>query len=391
MRLLNILKKSIRYFFNFIVFFSMDYLIMKKSSGKENEDILIIRIDGIGDFFIWLNTIKYYKIIYPNRKLTLLCSNAVKSIAEELNFFDEIITIDREKFIRNYKYRYEELKKFSKKKYNLLLSPIYSRDFFSLDWLVKSIESKEKIGFLGDTVNIKSFLKKISNKWYTRLVSINLESSVELEKSYIFLNEISDLKIVPKINSILEFIKTDKKEINENYCILFLGSSDIRKNWGVSKFIEIAKKVPEDYKIVLAGGKSEIELGKTFFENYNDGRVINKIGKTSLLETLFLIRNSNFIIGNDSACIHMAVATKIKSICIFGGGQYGRFLPYSNSLFEDKKINPKIVNHKLDCYNCNWHCKYLKITNWPCISKIEVKDVEKALNEILYKEEIEVC
>ena len=71
MRLLNILKKSIRYFFNFIVFFSMDYLIMKKSSGKENEDILIIRIDGIGDFFIWLNTIKYYKIIYPNRKLTL--------------------------------------------------------------------------------------------------------------------------------------------------------------------------------------------------------------------------------------------------------------------------------------------------------------------------------
>ena len=184
---------------------------MKKSSGKENEDILIIRIDGIGDFFIWLNTIKYYKIIYPNRKLTLLCSNAVKSIAEELNFFDEIITIYREKFIRNYKYRYEELKKFSKKKYNLLLSPIYSRDFFSLDWLVKSIESKEKIGFLGDTVNIKSFLKKISNKWYTRLVSINLESSVELEKSYIFLNEISDLKIVPKINSILEFIKTDKK------------------------------------------------------------------------------------------------------------------------------------------------------------------------------------
>ena len=75
-----------------------------------------------------------------------------------------------------------------------------------------------------------------------------------------------------------------------------LGSSDIRKNWGISKFIEIAKKVPEDYKIVLAGGKSEIELGKTFFENYNDGRVINKIGKTSLLETLFLIRNSNFII-----------------------------------------------------------------------------------------------
>lgn len=392
MRLLNILKKSISYFSNFIIFFFIDCLLIKKNSSfKENEDILIVRIDGIGDFFIWLNTIKYYKIIYPNRRLTLLCSNAVKSIAKELNFFNKIKTIDREKFIKNYKYRYEELKKFSKKKYNLLLSPIYSRDFFSLDWLVKSIEAKEKIGFLGDTVNIKGVLKKISNKWYTRLILTNLENSVELEKNYIFLKEISNLRITPKINSILEFIKADKKEINEDYCVLFLGSSDVRKNWEISKFIEIAKKIPEDYKIVLAGGKSEINLGKVFLEYYNNDRVVNKIGETSLLETLFLIKNSKFIIGNDSACIHMAVATKVKSICIFGGGQYGRFLPYDENFFEDKRHNPKIVNHRLECYNCNWHCKYEKIIKWPCISKIKVENVEKALNEVLYEEEIKEC
>jgi glycosyl transferase family 9 len=392
LRLLNILKKSISYFSNFIIFFFIDCLLIKKNNSfKENEDILIVRIDGIGDFFIWLNTIKYYKIIYPNRRLTLLCSNAVKSIAEELKIFNEVITIDREKFIKNYKYRYQELKKISKKKYNLLLSPIYSRDFFSLDWLVKSIDAKEKIGFLGDTVNIKGFLKKISNKWYTKLISFNLDSSVELEKNYIFINEISNLKITPKINSILEFIKADKKEINEEYCVLFLGSSNSKRNWEISKFIEIAKKIPKDYKIVLAGGKSETELGKVFLENYNDKRVINKIGKASLLETLFLIKNSNFIIGNETSCIHMAVAAKVKSICILGGGHYGRFLPYAESLFEDKRYNPKIVNHKLECYNCNWHCKYLKITKWPCISKIEVKNVEKALNKILYEEEIEVC
>lgn len=392
MRLLNILKKSISYFSNFIIFFFIDCLLIKKNSSfKENEDILIVRIDGIGDFFIWLNTIKYYKIIYPNRRLTLLCSNAVKSIAEELKIFNEVITIDREKFIKNYKYRYQELEKISKKKYNLVLSPIYSRDFFSLDWLIKSIAAKEKIGFLGDTVNIKGFLKKISNKWYTKLISFNLDNSIELEKNYIFINEISNLKIAPQINSILNFIKTNKKEINEKYCILFLGSSDERKNWEISKFVEMAKKIPENYKIVLAGGKSEINLGKVFLKYYNNDRIINKIGKTSLLETLFLIKNSNFIIGNDSACIHMAVATEVKSICIFGGGQYGRFLPYDDSLFGKKRYNPKIVNYKLECYNCNWHCKYKKIINWPCISKIEVENVEKVLKEILYEEGIKEC
>lgn len=392
MSLLNILKKSISYFSNFIIFFFIDCLLIKKNNSfKENEDILIVRIDGIGDFFIWLNTIKYYKIIYANRRLTLLCSNAVKSIAEELKIFNEVITIDREKFIKNYKYRYQELEKISKKKYNLLLSPIYSRDFFSLDWLVKSIDAKQKIGFLGDTVNIKGFLKKISNKWYTKLISFNLDNSIELEKNYIFINEISNLKITPQINTILDFIKIYKKEINEKYCILFLGSSDIRKNWDVYKFIEVAKKIPKNYKIVLAGGKSENKLGEVFLENYKDNRVINKIGKTSLLETLFLIKNSSFIIGNDSACIHMAVTTEIKSICIFGGGQYGRFLPYDDSLFGNKRYNPKIVNYKLECYNCNWHCKYKKNINWPCISKIEVENVEKVLKEILYEEEIKEC
>ena len=87
----------------------------------------------------------------------------------------------------------------------------------------------------------------------------------------------------------------------------------------------------------------------------------------------------------------MAVATEVKSICIFGGGQYGRFLPYDDSLFGKKRYNPKIVNYKLECYNCNWHCKYKKIINWPCISKIEVENVEKVLKEILYEEGIKEC
>lgn len=378
-----ILKKIIEYFKNFIIFSIIDLLLLKEKK-RIKKDILIIRIDGIGDFFIWLNTLEYYKKIYWDRKFTLICLEQVKEVAEKVKFFEEIICINKNDFYKNYKYRYKILKKLSKMEFDLILSPTYSREFFCLDWLVHFIKAKEKIGFVGDNVNIKKVLHNFSNKWYTHLISTSNKNLTELERNYEFLESISLTKIGIELNSILNI---DKKErIKGKYCIFFLGSSEVKKNWDVENYVEIAKYIPEDYKIVLSGGKSEIELGDKFLKIYkNNHRIINLIGKTNLLETFFLIKYSKFILGNDTACIHMAVVAQTKSICILGGGQYGRFLPYNENLLKNKNFLPRIINYKLDCYNCNWNCKY-KLDNWPCISRINVEMVRKKVNELLKEE-----
>lgn len=382
-----ILKKIIEYLKNFIIFSIIDLLLLKEKK-RIKKDILIIRIDGIGDFFIWLNTLEYYKKIYWDRKFTLICSEQVKEVAEEINFFEEIICINRNGFYKDYKYRYKILKKLSKMEFDLILSPTYSREFFCLDWLVHFIKAKEKIGFNGDNINIKKTLKKLSNKWYTKLILNNNESLTELERNYEFLKNISLIKMDIKINNIINKITKTKRKIKEKYCIFFLGSSEPKKNWDINNFIEIAKYIPPNYKIILSGGQNEIELGIEFLEKYKKGnRVKNLIGQTNLLETFNLIKYSEFILGNDTACIHMAVVAQTKSICILGGGQYGRFLPYNKNTLRDNEFFPKIINYKLNCYNCNWKCKY-NLEKWPCISKINIEMVKKVLDELLLEEEL---
>ena len=57
----------------------------------------------------------------------------------------------------------------------------------------------------------------------------------------------------------------------------------------------------------------------------------------------------------------------------------------NENLLKNKNFLPRIINYKLDCYNCNWNCKY-RLDNWPCISRINVEMVRKKVNELLKEE-----
>jgi len=69
-------------------------------------------------------------------------------------------------------------------------------------------------------------------------------------------------------------------------------------------------------------------------------------GKTTIAQLVELIRNASLLIGNDSAAIHMAAATQTPSVCILGGGHYGRFLPYQPESRETEYIGPQLVLKK---------------------------------------------
>jgi len=96
---------------------------MKKS-------LLIIRLDAIGDYVLFRNYIEVLKNSekYKDYKITLVGNIAWKSIAEELDskYIDNFIWTDREKFEKNFIYRYKKLKKISSKGYDVVINPTYS-------------------------------------------------------------------------------------------------------------------------------------------------------------------------------------------------------------------------------------------------------------------------
>jgi hypothetical protein len=83
-------------------------------------------------------------------------------------------------------------------------------------------------------------------------------------------------------------------------------------------------------------------------------------------------------VGANIGSYSILAAGGVPSVCILGGGHYGRFMPYPNHV---DGVKPISVIHKMDCFGCNWQCKLTKEQDqaYPCVRDISVKQVLKAV------------
>jgi ADP-heptose:LPS heptosyltransferase len=159
------------------------------------------------------------------------------------------------------------------------------------------------------------------------------------------------------------------------------GAGYLYRAWPVENYAKLADKIYQKYNLIglICGTKAEADLANKI-KNFSSAKLINLVGQTSLLELSSLIKKANFLVANESSFIHLASALATQSICILGGGHYGRFMPY-------KIINPtyypipEAVINKMDCFGCNWRCKFTKSKKiaYPCINNIDCEDVFKKL------------
>ncbi len=86
---------------------------------------MIIRFDAIGDYILFRNFIEVLKKSekYRDYKITLLGNNAWKSLSKELDseFVDEFIWLDRNKFHKDFLYRYKKLKEITACGYEVVM------------------------------------------------------------------------------------------------------------------------------------------------------------------------------------------------------------------------------------------------------------------------------
>jgi len=107
----------------------LDFLFILLSGGKkQKKGLLLIRLDAIGDFIIWLDSAKEYRALYPEEKITLISNNIWSSFAKEFHYWDEVIGLDREKFLGNLFYRYTILARIRNAGYKAAISTAYSRE-----------------------------------------------------------------------------------------------------------------------------------------------------------------------------------------------------------------------------------------------------------------------
>lgn len=372
---------------SFVLYFGILLSGLDKKRNKCFKRIFIIRTDAIGDFILFLPSLRYIRIKYPEYFIMLVLQDRVSELAANSPYIDEVIPFNQLKYRRNLIYKMKFLFRLRKKSYEVCLNPQFSREHIGNE-ICLWIRAQEKIAFFNDPFDLYD-----KNGCYTKLIHHHFEPYIhEYIRNQYFLNQldIETSGYYPEICLSTEENKYAEKflsEYNLSYkkvIAICPGKLTTYNGWKPENFLLLMKKLKNKFgntMFLIMGSSAEKNLLK-----YQDDAILNECsinlcGATTLRKLASLFSKCDLIIGNDSGPIHIAIAVAANSVAILGGGHFGRFMPYG-----DFKKNI-FVFKKMDCFNCNWKCKFLENL---CITEISVDDVYQKCEAMLSKNRMKI-
>jgi ADP-heptose:LPS heptosyltransferase len=346
------------------------------------KQILLIRLDAIGDAVLWLDSFRFYKKIFPEEthEITLLCNYLWYDLVCKSGYANRYIPIDRLKFKGNLKYRYRLLKELIANSPDIVINTAFSRQLLVDDSAVRFTCATERIGQSGNLASSNRILDIISRRWYTTLHKSSDKQLMELDRNIVFIKMLGITNAESSLPDIV--LPVQMSVYKEPYYIVFPGASSRKKQWPIENVRLLIDKIYTTIHIpaLICGSNAEKHLGIYLSNACLQNAIVDKTGSTSIVDLYFLIKNARFLISNDTSAIHIAAAAGTPAICTLAGGHYGRFLPYKVDNLDNRPL-PIVLSTQMPCFGCDWKCIYKtkKYATWPCLARITVDDVWNAI------------
>ncbi len=351
--------------------------VITRDSERIN-NIIWVRTDSIGDNILSASMLSHIRERFTNAHITVVCQEHIAELYESCPLVDSVIGINKELAYQKEQYRtniYRCLKTLSP---DIALNSVYSREPLT-DAFTIACEAKERIAFHGNLCNISGELRDEHNKYYTHILPDNQESKLELDRHKDFLKgigiEVSTLQPTVWLTSADEQFAdsyfSDHDLQPEKTIAIFAGAQcDERLYQHYGKALsQICKE--NQFTVLAFGTDRDHTINQ---QNLNDigSKTINLSGKTTLRQTAALLKRCILAVGAETGTAHISCAVGIKNVILLGGGHFGRFMPYSPLT--------SVVCLPLECYGCNWKCKYQ--TEY-CIKGVNPEVMTKAVEQTL--------
>lgn len=320
----------IRYILNCFYAFLFDKVNQKREGIKKNT-LLLIRLDAIGDYVLFRNLLATIRKSekFKNHKITVAGNYLWKDIAltYDKDFVDEWYWIDTNKLIQDKNYRKSVLMHLYKQGFETAIFPNSARDFLKGDILIRATKATYRVGSASSKSIDAWLFTFIGSFFYTRLID-NKEPIFEFDKNVYFFKILLEQEI-----SLTQptFPKIDKIEKQKQILIL-PGAGEKKRQWSSTNFARLIQKLNAElpnYKIVINGGKSDIDKVNEIITLIPEVKIENETGKHSLVKLIEHIQQSSLVIAHDSSGYHFAVACYVPIVGLMPGKRYKRFSLYS--------------------------------------------------------------
>jgi ADP-heptose:LPS heptosyltransferase len=395
----------------------------RKSSGKKNsESVLIIKLEVLGDFIIFLPALKAYREFYKDKKLVLLVDHGQNAELSKnlvtLGIIDEYMFVDSKRFVKEFIYRFKVSLDLRRHNFETAIYTAYFRRNIG-NFLTQVTRARERFAFVGYGIEFggeKEEKQELSGivpgifSMFTKMFALKDYSINEYERNF-RLAECIFGHSIERVQPYFPFIRDTQGNLEEKllntlkafnlpkkYIVLGPGSGRDYRRWPEKRFAKVgAYAMSKGYSIVISGGPNEVELGNKlrdlildestksteFAKSAGPQQIVVVSGKTSPTELAAVMKDAAAVVSNDTGSIHIAASVQVPSICIMGCGGYPAFFPYA-----DLSKNIAVVKLSPTCTRA-WKCTetedYIKTkkTLAPCVDNVTVEAVNKALDAFL--------
>ncbi len=318
-------------------------------SPKTFKNILIVRTDRIGDVVLTTPSIKALRQAYPAARISVLVTPATFDLVNGNPYVDEILVDDRagrHKGLFGFSRLVRELRL---KKFDLAVIYHTKRRYNSACYMAgipcRLGYKNNKFGFLL-THPIKD----------TRSLGAKHEAAYCMDVLKAVGIENNDLDMLVPMQKeaeawALSWMLENNLKPNE-FIAIHPGSSDPAKCWPTENFAKLMDHLAERYplKIVLIGSPQTATVAAAILQQARLApQFLNLTGKTSLAQTISLLRRARLLISNDSGPVHVAAGVGTGVISLFLRNQPGinseRWKPLGpKSFILDNKLQPGAIS-----------------------------------------------
>jgi ADP-heptose:LPS heptosyltransferase len=350
----------------------------KAPSNAPMQKILWVRTDSIGDTILASSMLEHIRKQYPQFLIIAVCQQHIAELYEACPYIDSVIPFDKTRLERDQFYRDIIIRRLQAVNADLALNSVYSREPVT-DLLISQCGAREKIALDGDLSNVTLDQKQSGDKGYTKLINTQTGVFPELVRNQEFLRGIG---INVKQLAPCVWTTTD----DANFAERFFAANNLKQESTIALFPGAQLKIKlychfgkalaalcrqKDFTVIGLGSSADVSLAQQELDILGVP-VINLCGQVTLRQTAELLKRCRLAVGVDSALAHMSCAVNTPNVIVFGGGHFGRFMPYSPLT--------SVICFPLECYGCNWNCRYDRPY---CIQAILPEVVSSALEESL--------
>ncbi len=346
--------------------------------GGDPGNILIVRLDGFGDFALYLPYALALRELYPRGKYRLtLCANADWcDLAEKLLPCDDFIPLEVRRYMTDYSYRRSLNSRLAEGHFGRLVQPRFFREPFLEDRLALAAGC----GGAAFAVTQEHLQHRIGRFLEKRLCDTRIGCPANLHeaaKNRKFMETLGWNGVFPPRP---ELPPPPGLCTAGEYAVLLPGSGKGARaafppeRWG---------RALADVKcpIAVAGSVNERELVSAAASSLGD-RAVPFAGTLSSVEFAGLLAHAASVVGNDTGGVHFAAWCGVPALAVAGGGHPGCYYPYPADVPE-YVLPPRFVAAECPQAGCAWNCRRSTSGVFPCLADVAAETFAAEVRRLL--------